>query len=83
MQIKIEELRSWTLEECEAYCREKGITMAELFCDPEKETIVQLPEEDRRFIHRFLSMSTEDRDLIAQLIDKMSGKGKPSPKCPK
>ena len=42
MQIKTEELRSWTLEECEAYCREKGITMAELFCDPEKETMVQL-----------------------------------------
>ena len=62
---------NWTLEECENYCRENGITMAEL------------SEKDRRFIHRFLSMSAEDRDLIAQLIDKMSGKGKPSPKCPK
>lgn len=57
-----------SIQTLEAICRGFGITMSQFFADGE---LVELTEEQKEFFNDWAALSTEDKLLVKQIVQKL------------
>lgn len=55
----------------ELLCKYFGITMAQLFADPENDTFYPLTEKQQELIGRWDALNEKQQDVILELMDAM------------
>ncbi len=58
-----------TIPTIEAICKGLGISMAQFFADEGNEDKVYLSREQMQFFNKWLSLSSEQKDVVEKLID--------------
>lgn len=60
-----------TVSTIETICKAFGITMAQFFEIGTEETLVHLTEEQKKMFDKWTALTSEQKQLISQLIDNM------------
>ena len=60
-----------TFSTLEAFCDYFGISLAQFFADPEKDNFYPLTDRQRELIEKWCALTTEQQDLVLNLIDQM------------
>ena len=60
-----------TFATLDIFCNYFGISLAQFFADPEKDNFYPLTDRQRELIEKWCALTTEQQDLILNLIDHM------------
>ncbi len=60
-----------TFSTLEVFCDYFGISLAQFFADPEKDNFYPLTDRQRELIEKWCALTTEQQDLVLNLIDQM------------
>ena len=60
-----------TFATLDIFCNYFGISLAQFFADPEKDNFYPLTDRQRELIEKWCAPTTEQQDLILNLIDHM------------
>ena len=58
-----------TFSTLEAFCDYFGISLAQFFADPEKDSFYPLTERQRALIEKWCALTIEQQDLVLKLIN--------------
>lgn len=58
-----------TFSTLEAFCDYSGISLAQFFADPEKDSFYPLTERQRALIEKWCALTIEQQDLVLKLIN--------------